>query len=133
MNLLDENVRPVSPLDENIKKLLCKDSEDPPTTSKDIRLEVAELLNSLVSSGLKDDKKTELLEKYPPPSNCLCLSTPKLNKVIELAVPDASKVRDARLCVAQRQVGAALSALAQTLTFLIQHDGITKVSTPLEE
>lgn len=99
-----------------------------PTTPKEklappLHTNLAAAWTRFVKNGLSEEEREKIIAKYPPPENCVILGTPKLNPEVQNIIPESLVRREARLMDHQNQVGAALSALGQLITFNLSQEG----------
>ncbi|XP_076674666.1 uncharacterized protein LOC143372404 [Andrena cerasifolii] len=72
--------------------------------------------------GLPAEERSSLIKKYPPPSNCLFLDSPKLNAEVERSVNETVRTRDNRIIDKQERLGACISGLGKIISTLLLRD-----------
>lgn len=70
--------------------------------------------------GLNTEVSKELLEKYPPVSNCKMAQPPKINVEVSASISQSTISRDTRLVKKQAQLSACLSATGRALSLILQ-------------
>jgi len=78
---------------------------------------------ALLASGLSEDEKKLLIQKYPPPENLQHMGAPILNPVVLKAISTSNAQRDQRMASSQSQMAATLSALGRLLTLILAEEG----------
>lgn len=129
-----ENSNDVPNLDEETLKLLGYDVVVPKKPNAgEIHQNIVEIWNHILSSGLSQEQRTELINKYPPFSNCLGMQVPKLNVEVKKSISEANLARDTRISHVQSRICAGLSALGGILELLLSGDISTDVSHQIME
>ncbi|XP_030761270.1 uncharacterized protein LOC115886315 [Sitophilus oryzae] len=105
-------------IDPTILNLLCRENETEDFADP-IQKDVALQWESILKSGMKDEEKMKVMEKYKVPKNCLSCSSPKLNPEVLAAINETAIKRDERLVKVQSQMGKSLAALGKALSMLI--------------
>lgn len=114
----DKNL-PLKELDENILNILGNKVAEEKTLGKEIHPDIACRWEAILKKGLPPDLKSELIKKYPAPSNCTYMEAPILNPEAKAAMLPNTIQRDTRLAVIQNQICSCLSALSQALSHII--------------
>ena len=70
----------------------------------------------IVSLGLQNELRGDLLRNYPTPTNCSMLNVPKLNPEVEVTLSEGLRKKEEGLVALQSQLSAGLSALGIGLT-----------------
>ncbi|CAG9136028.1 unnamed protein product [Plutella xylostella] len=112
---MPDTVDPVD-LDDEVLKIL---GEDPSSTTKygpEIRKELASRLQHIATEGLSKESRTELIRKYPLPSNCLSVGAPSLNPELKLNLQENSIKRDKGIESKQSQIASAISCLTEVIS-----------------
>ncbi|KAI8428764.1 hypothetical protein MSG28_007445 [Choristoneura fumiferana] len=119
-------VPPSSPDDQELDDdvlLMLGDAPQPETALGDnIHKDVASRWRDILLKGLQKEVKEKLFQEYPVPSNCDLLVAPTLNPEAKAALIENLVKRDHSLMQKQKQIGVALSALAQALDLLLKQD-----------
>lgn len=136
--ILASNIQASSPedpeLDEDILTLLGDAPKPEIALGKSIHKDVASRWNEILLKGLQKEVKEKLLEKYRVPSNCNLLIAPVLNPEAKAALPETLVKRDNSIMQKQKQLGVALSALAQAVDLLInQESSAQKILQPISD
>lgn len=113
-------------LDEEILKLLGEAPKPDTALGKSIHKDIASRWHEILNKGLQKDLKEKLSQEYLVPSNCESLVPPILNPEAKAALPEALVKRDASLMQRQKQIGLALSALAQAADLIIKKKSSTQ-------
>lgn len=95
-----------------------------------VQQEIADRILDIVRLGLEEKEIKNLLEVLVPPSNCKIIDPPKVN--VEATFKDSSaKERDRRIFKNQMKASAALSALQQAVSIMLnqksQYEKISEV------
>lgn len=112
--------RPYDPieLDDQILKLLGVEDSHPRTNETILHPQLASNWNSIISKGLSETQKDEIINKYPLSGNCN-LAAPILNPEIRSAFPETTTKRDTFFVKTQNLAGSALAALGTAITILL--------------
>lgn len=113
---------PLQELGENIRNILGNKATEGKTLGGEIHPDIAGIWGTILTKGLPPDEKSDLIKKYPAPSNCVIMEAPKLNPEAKAAMPTSTIQRDNRLAAMQSQIGSCLSALSQALSHLIREN-----------
>ncbi|CAH1956886.1 unnamed protein product [Acanthoscelides obtectus] len=113
----------VGELNDDILLALGDEVELPQTTGPSIQQDVADRWKTVINKELEDEKRRDIMKKYPPPENAHNFGAPKLNAVVKQAVVDSVAKRDSRLSCQQAQVGSGLSAIAIVISDLLKTEG----------
>ncbi|CAH1973241.1 unnamed protein product, partial [Acanthoscelides obtectus] len=105
------------------KEALGHEVELPETKGPSIQQDVADRWKTVIKKGLEDEKRRDIMKKYPPPENAHNFGAPKLNAVVKQAIVDSVAKRDSRLSCQQAQVGSGLSAIAIVISDLLKTEG----------
>lgn len=77
----------------------------------------------ILSVGLPKKEREEILEKYPPPKNCIFFDPPKVNDEINVKLKlkehEAALKRDSRLIEKQTKISSILSILGSVVSDII--------------
>ncbi|VEN48678.1 unnamed protein product [Callosobruchus maculatus] len=111
------------PLDVNTLMLLRDDVAQKTPLGASIQPEIAERWLYVAKNGLDESVRKTLIEKYPLPENCALVGPPQLNLLIKQAIHESAVRRDNRLSNIQLQLSAGLSAIAQTLSRVLEKKG----------
>jgi len=103
-------------LREDLMAALGEDAVDSVKWGIGLHEEIANRWNCLASSGLKIDKRKQLMDKYPVPENCKLIKPPLLNEEVEPILLADGKKKDEQLVGFQRQLSAATTAIGIALT-----------------
>ncbi|XP_061704194.1 proline-rich protein 12-like [Cydia pomonella] len=87
-----------------------------------IHKDVASRWHEILLKGLQKEVKEKLFQEYLVPSNCDLLVAPTLNAEAKAALTDNLIKRDHAIMEKQKQLGIALSALAQAMDLLLKPD-----------
>lgn len=121
-------------LDEDILKMLGDAPKPETALGKSIHKDVAKRWNDILLKGLQKEVKEKLLEEYLVPSNCSLLSAPILNPEAKAALPETLVKRDNSILQKQKQLGVALSALAQATDLLLKNEtAAQKILQPISD
>ncbi|XP_071479032.1 uncharacterized protein [Diadema antillarum] len=77
--------------------------------------EIAKSVNYFIGNKLEDKAIEETVEKYPPPSNCPHLDTPKVNAPIWEHLQSVTRNRDLKLQRVQKCLTRGIGALLRSL------------------
>ncbi|XP_043466072.1 uncharacterized protein LOC122513040 [Leptopilina heterotoma] len=88
--------------------------------SEPIHNTVADLWIKILQFGLPPDASKALIKKYQLPENCLLMGAPQLNQEIKSGMGVTALKKDQHQVTAQNKLGAAISALGQVLTVVLQ-------------
>lgn len=108
-------------LDDDILQLLGDAPEPETVLGKAIHNDIATRWQDILKKGLGKDAKDNICKEYLIPSNCELLVPPILNPEAKAALTEQSVKRDASLVHRQKQLGIAISALAQATENIIHH------------
>nr|CAI5825842.1 unnamed protein product [Callosobruchus analis] len=97
------------------KNVVQSSSLNPP-----ILKDLSEIWTGILNKGLGDEKRQELIRKFPHPENCTTLAPPKLNPLVVRAASGSVIRRDKRLCDIQAQISAAIAAIGLSVTNLLK-------------
>lgn len=111
-----------TPLDDSIMKALGESAHTEKEYGLDVHPELVKRVEGIITQGLKQDFKKELLKKYLIPANSKLLDAPKLNRELEGLLNDTMKARDKRVEERQQQMGVAIAALLSATDSLIKED-----------
>lgn len=105
-----------SGLDTEVLEILGEDPSLAEKRGKDIREEIASRFGHIATEGLSKDTRKELSLKYPIPSNCPRIDSPKINPEVKAAMQESFIKRDKGIEVKQKQVASAISCLGEIIT-----------------
>ncbi|KAJ8913473.1 hypothetical protein NQ315_013853 [Exocentrus adspersus] len=108
-------------LGDDILSLLGEDKTIEKSFAAPLHPDVASRWTYILSSGLEEQSRDNLMEKYLSPENCPLLNAPTVNPEVKAAVQEAILRRDARLAHLQQQIGASLSAIGLALTSMLKN------------
>ncbi|KAJ8909299.1 hypothetical protein NQ315_011258 [Exocentrus adspersus] len=108
-------------LGDDILSLLGEDKTIEISFAAPLHPDVASRWTYILSSGLEEQSRDNLMEKYLSPENCPLLNAPTVNPEVKAAVQEAILRRDARLAHLQQQIGASLSAIGLALTSMLKN------------
>ena len=80
--------------------------------------------SDIVMMGISEDEKNKLLEKYPPPENCVSIDPAISNNEIKSKKEDQVINRDKRIESKQKKNTAALAAISKGLSLLIMQEEV---------
>lgn len=95
-----------------------------PAVGEALHPQLEKVWSVILTEGLNDDVRVELLTKYPVPSNCPALGAPKLNDEVKIVTQQSTQNRDVRVCLTQTQIGASLAALGRALNVLVAKEDL---------
>lgn len=99
-----------------------------------IHKDLASRWQDILQKGLQKETKEKLQQEYLVPSNCDLLIAPALNPEAKAALSETLLKRDISIMQKQRQLGLAMSALAQAVDLLIkQESSPQKILKPLSD
>lgn len=111
-------------MDEGIIARLGENETTDLPVAAPIHNDVALRLTHILQNGLDVKRRKEMMDKYPPASNCLLSRPPKVNPEVKTSVLTSAATPDTRLVTLQDQIGACLSAVGCTRThLLVQEEG----------
>ncbi|XP_063541959.1 uncharacterized protein LOC134750664 [Cydia strobilella] len=121
-------------LDDDIL-LMLGDAPRPELALGDsIHKDVASRWHEILLKGLQKEVKEKLFQEYLVPSNCDLLVAPTLNAEAKAALTVSSIKRDHAIMEKQKQLGIALSALAQATDLLLKPDASAqKILKPVSD
>ncbi|XP_050310842.1 uncharacterized protein LOC126746580 [Anthonomus grandis grandis] len=114
---------PRNNLDSDLLELLGSNVAQVDAGGPEIHNSLVERWSSILIKGLSPEERNSLIGDYPIPTNCDYLNAPKLNDVVAAAISDSATRRDIRLSLLQTQVGAAVTAIGNSLTSLLKEGG----------
>lgn len=76
-------------------------------------------IQDIVKIGMSKKESSDLIEKYPAPSNCELIDPPELNAELKIARDDAVLKRDERILKNQKKSRAALAIGQKGISMLI--------------
>nr|CAH7731620.1 unnamed protein product [Callosobruchus chinensis] len=111
------------PLDANTLMLLEDDVTQKTPLGVSIQPEIAEKWLYIAKHDLEVSVRKSLLEKYLLPENCALVGPPQLNVLVKQAIRESVARRDDRLANIQLRLSADLSAIAKTLSRILEEKG----------
>ncbi|OXU17977.1 hypothetical protein TSAR_001823 [Trichomalopsis sarcophagae] len=112
----DESTEEYVDLDEETLQILS-DDEESDKSKFSLHPKLVSAWSKILLEGLKKEKKTALLDKYPTTGNCP-FQTPKLNVEIEANVKEATAKRDKFFAADLDLCGSSLAALGSAITMI---------------
>lgn len=109
-------------MDDSIIRALGQTLSTEKEYGPDIHPELVKRIEGILTKGLNQETKDELMKKYVVPANVKLLDAPNLNKELEGLLSDAIKARDKRVQDRQQQMGIATAALLCATDTLIRGD-----------
>ncbi|XP_063531423.1 uncharacterized protein LOC134742302 [Cydia strobilella] len=109
-------------LDSTLLEILGEDPSLIQQYGKEIQNDLAKRLQHITTNGLTKEVRKELCDRYLPPSNCPLIDAPELNPEIIAAVSDAVMKRDKGIQLKQKQLGRAISCVAEALSTLMSKE-----------
>ncbi|XP_063622390.1 uncharacterized protein LOC134794510 [Cydia splendana] len=109
-------------LDNTLLEILGEDPSLIQQYGKEIQNDLAKRLQHIATNGLAKEVSKELYDRYLPPSNCPLIDAPELNPEIKAAVSDTVIKRDKAIESKQKQLGRAISCIAEALTNLMSKE-----------
>ncbi|XP_063370673.1 uncharacterized protein LOC134658996 [Cydia amplana] len=109
-------------LDSTLLEILGEDPSLIQQYGKEIQNDLAKRLQHIATNGLAKEVRKELCDRYLPPSNCPLIDAPELNPEIKAAVSDAVMKRDKGIQLKQKQLGRAISCIAEALSSLMSKE-----------
>lgn len=122
VNVIEDTVAGPAELNQNILNILGSKLSEEKILGSDIHPDISCRWEAILKKGLPAELKSELIKKYPAPSNCTAMEAPELNPEIKAALNQTRIERDNRFILFQKQLGACLSALSYALSSLIGKD-----------
>lgn len=101
--------------------ILGEDDTTKKSVGEDIQRDIASRWEKILKTGIAKETREALIQKYPPPANCLAMDGLKLNPEIVAAVSEATLKRDERLRDKQVQLGASIASIGKALSLVIKH------------
>ncbi|CAH0555272.1 unnamed protein product [Brassicogethes aeneus] len=115
----NENVDPVitteaqiNHTNDSIVKVLGKAPTEENDSNSELHEEIAVRWRSFLIEGIKKEERSEALEKYSVPENCIALQGPTLNQEMQTSLPEDIVKQDKFFISLQTQIGKGLMALA---------------------
>jgi len=109
-------------LDDTTLSLLGDVPTAPKQAGESLHRDIVTRWKQILENGLKSDVRDGLIKAYPTPKNCTTISAPKLNPEIAATMSQTSLKKDGYQIIAQSQLGAALSAVGNGLTLLLNDE-----------
>ncbi|XP_068990728.1 uncharacterized protein [Neodiprion pinetum] len=106
----------------NVLKAMGKRIAPDRVLGPEIPKPIAVRWEEIFKQGLPPELKTSIIEKYPPPSNCIFIDSPKVNPELKAASAEAVVKRDNRIISKQERIAACLSAQGKALATIIKRD-----------
>jgi hypothetical protein len=113
----------ISGLQENVLHILGFEPTQKESPGPPIHSAIKPRWMDILSSGLSDDIKAELVKKYVLPANLPILKPPLLNPEVKAALPSQGLRRDERLMLKQGQLSACIAGLGRALTLVLSEEG----------
>lgn len=114
-------------LEPNLLELLGNIPTEKPLEGPPVHEAIVFRWTSVLKDGLNDETKQDLLQKHLPPENLKYLQVPKINPEVQAALSTAQVAqvlrRDERLAEKQKLLIAGASAVAQTLSGILEKPG----------
>ncbi|CAB0044291.1 unnamed protein product [Trichogramma brassicae] len=129
MQTKDKTEKPedVLPLDDDVLQVIGKRLTADKSSAAAIPNEICVRLQEINETGLPEDERKQLMEKYPQASNCRFLEAPKLNLEIKTILQSAIINRDNRIMLKQGKVAVCLAALTSLLTKLSKKEKVDSI------
>lgn len=113
-------------LQDEILSILGDDNPKDKPFSDPLQGDVASRWTHILATGLDEETRNKIINKYVTPENCPLMNPPNVNPEVKVAVPESVLKRDARLAQLQQQVGASLSAVGLALTNMLKENESNK-------
>ncbi|CAH2062390.1 unnamed protein product, partial [Iphiclides podalirius] len=99
----------------------------------EINQEVASTFEHIATTGLEEQVRQELIQKFLVPSNCTKIAAPMLNAEIEVASGGTVVKRDKAIQYRQKQLAAAITGIGRMLTSQLRNEEKSNLSKQLIE
>lgn len=107
-------------LDGSILELIGNRLIQEKILATDIHKDLAIRWKDVLIKGLPLEDKTKLIEKYPPPANCIEIMPPKLNAEVKASLQEAIIKKDTRVVTRQQRIAACLASLGKSLSLVLK-------------
>lgn len=84
-------------------------------------------IEEIIKNGLPVEERKKLVQKFPPPSNCLVIDPPKLNLEVKASLQEAVVKRDSRIREKQERIAAGIAGLVSLMTTVFKLESEEKL------
>jgi hypothetical protein len=105
-----------APVSDDLLGILGEIPKEPPKKGDKIHPDLSTRWEKFLREGLDKNSQQMLLSKYPSPENLMVLKPPKINPEVASAMTPVSVKKDGYQASSQAVLGAAIAALGNTMT-----------------